>query len=53
MNGVSMRKDTNVVEQLGGQSVSKSFVSSLTMKLEPVVKEWANRPASESFFCVN
>ncbi|GKV67493.1 MULTISPECIES: IS256 family transposase [unclassified Sporosarcina] len=44
VNGVSTRKVTNVVETLCGQRVSKSFVSSLTAKLDPVVNEWANRP---------
>ena len=35
VNGVSTRKVTNIVEQLCGESVSKSFVSSLTQKLDP------------------
>ncbi len=34
VNGVSTRKVTNIVEQLCGESVSKSFVSSLTQKLD-------------------
>lgn len=50
VNGVSTRKVTNVVKQLCGENVSKSFVSSLTKKLDPVVKEWANRSLSESYF---
>ncbi|MCR2848239.1 transposase, partial [Heyndrickxia coagulans] len=37
INGVSTRKVTNVVEQLCGKNVSKSFVSSLTQKLDPIV----------------
>jgi putative transposase len=44
VNGVSTRKVKSVVEELCGESVSKSFVSSLTAKLDPIVKEWANRP---------
>lgn len=44
INGVSTRKITNIVEQLCGESVSKSFVSSLTEKLDPIVNKWANRP---------
>lgn len=44
VNGVSTRKVKQVVEALCGESVSKSFVSSLTAQLDPVVNEWANRP---------
>jgi len=44
VNGVSTRKVTNIVKQLCGENVSKSMVSSLTKKLDPIVKEWANRP---------
>lgn len=44
INGVSTRKVTNIVKQLCGKSVSKSFVSNLTKKLDPIVNEWANRP---------
>ncbi|MFC4410224.1 IS256 family transposase, partial [Chungangia koreensis] len=36
--------------ELCGQSVSKSFVSNLIEKLDPVVKEWANRPLSLSYY---
>lgn len=43
LQGVSTRRVTKIVEELVGQSVSASFVSSLTKKLDPVVKEWANR----------
>lgn len=50
VNGVSTRKVSNVVEQLCGQSVSKSFVSSLTAKLDPIVNEWANRPLNVMYF---
>ncbi|QQK74842.1 IS256 family transposase [Salicibibacter cibarius] len=44
VNGVSTRKVTKAVEELCGERVSKSFVSSLTEKLDPVVNEWAQRP---------
>ncbi len=44
VNGVSTRKITKIVEELCGESVSKSMVSNLTKKLDPVVNEWADRP---------
>ena len=44
VNGVSTRKVTNIMEELCGQSVSKSTVSNLTQRLDPVVKDWASRP---------
>lgn len=50
VNGVSTRKVKNVVEQLCGESVSKSFVSSLSKKLEPEVKEWAERSLNNEYF---
>lgn len=50
VNGVSTRKVKNVVQQLCGENVSKSFVSSLTKKLDPVVKEWANRSLGGTYF---
>ena len=50
VNGVSTRKVTNIVEQLCGESVSKSFVSSLTEMLDPIVKKWANRPLNVQYF---
>lgn len=50
VNGVSTRKVTNIVEQLCGETVSKSFVSSLTKKLDPVVNEWANRPLNTTYY---
>ena len=43
LQGVSTRRVTKIVEELVGQSVSASFVSSLTKKLDPIVKEWASR----------
>lgn len=50
INGVSTRKVTNIVEQLCGERVSKSFVSSLTEKLDPIVNKWANRPLNFQYF---
>ncbi|WP_212928125.1 transposase, partial [Oceanobacillus sp. J11TS1] len=50
INGVSTRKVTKVVEQLCGEKVSKSMVSELTKKLDPVVKEWANRPLDRQYY---
>lgn len=50
VNGVSTRKVKNIVQQLCGESVSKSFVSSLTEKLDPVVQAWANRPLNTTYY---
>jgi transposase-like protein len=50
VNGVSTRKVKNIVQQLCGESVSKSFVSSLTEKLDPVVNAWANRPLNTTYY---
>src|SRR5690625_3952131 len=50
ISGVSTRKVSNIVEQLCGTTVSKSFVSKLTAELDPMVKEWRNRSLSETEF---
>ncbi|MBP2243391.1 transposase-like protein [Cytobacillus eiseniae] len=50
VNGVSTRNVTKIVEQLCGENVSKSFVSNLTKKLDPVVNEWANRPLGVMYY---
>jgi putative transposase len=50
VNGVSTRKVTNIVEQLCGHKVSKSFVSTLTEKLDPIVNQWANRPLNTMYY---
>lgn len=50
ISGVSTRKASNIVEQLCGTSVSKSFVSKLTAELDPMVKEWRNRTLEETAF---
>ena len=44
VQGVSTRRVTKIVEELIGESVSPSFISSLTKKLDPIVKTWASRP---------
>ncbi|MBG9455667.1 transposase [Lysinibacillus sphaericus] len=49
INGVSTRKVTHIVEQLCGESISKSFVSSLTQKLDPIVNAWAKRPLNTTY----
>lgn len=50
INGVSTRKVTKVVEQLCGEKVSKSMVSEVTKKLDPIVKEWTERPLNKQFY---
>lgn len=50
IHGVSTRKVTHIVEQLCGEQVSKSFVSALTEKLDPIVKQWANRPLNVTYY---
>ena len=43
VNGVSTRKVTRIVEELCGESVSKSMVSSLCQQLDPVITGWNER----------
>ncbi len=50
VNGVSTRKVKNIVEQLCGEKVSKSFVSSLTEQLDPKVKKFAERPLNVEYY---
>lgn len=50
ISGVSTRKVSQIVEELCGKSVSKSFVSSLTAQLDPMVSEWQNRFLSDRSF---
>lgn len=47
MSGVSTRKVTQIVEELCGKTVAKSFVSDLATQLDPMVKEWQHRSLSE------
>lgn len=50
INGVSTRKVSNIVEQLCGESISKSLVSSLTQKLDPIVNDWSKRPLNVMYY---
>ncbi|MRX71110.1 IS256 family transposase [Bacillus lacus] len=50
VNGVSSRNVTKIIEQLCGESVSKSLVSNITKNLDPVVNEWANRPLNVMYY---
>lgn len=43
VSGVSTRKVSQVVKELCGKKVSKSFISDLTQQLDPMVKEWQYR----------
>jgi len=44
INGVSTRKIENITEELCGKTFSKSMVSDLCKKLDPVVYAFQNRP---------
>ena len=44
INGVSTRKIENITEELCGKSFSKSMVSDLCKKLDPVVEAFRKRP---------
>lgn len=44
INGVSTRKVTKVTEELCGVEFSKSTVSDLCKKLDPIVQAWNTRP---------
>lgn len=50
INGVSTRKVSKVVEKLCGEKVSKSMVSELTKTLDPIVKEWAEKPLDQQYY---
>lgn len=50
VQGVSTRKITDIVEQLCGENVSKSFVSSVTKELDPVIETFKNRSLTHSKF---
>lgn len=47
INGVSTRKVTRVVEELCGSSISKSSVSALCQRLDPIICEWKTRSLKE------
>lgn len=50
INGVSTRKVSQVTEELCGTEFSKSTVSELCKRLDPIVNAWNNRPLSDSQF---
>ncbi|UFJ39938.1 IS256 family transposase [Brevibacillus humidisoli] len=50
INGVSTRKVSQVTEELCGTEFSKSTVSDLCKRLDPIVTAWNNRPLSDSRF---
>lgn len=48
VNGVSTRKIKQVTEELCGTEFSKSTISDLCKRLDPIVREWNNRPLSDT-----
>src|SRR5699024_10826991 len=50
VNGVSTRKVSKIVEELCGETVSKSFVSEITKSLDPIVIYWRDRPLNVYYF---
>ena len=50
VSGVSTRKVSQIVEELCGKKVSKSFVSSLTQELDEIVKVWQWRSLAGSSY---
>ena len=50
VQGVSTRRVTKIVEELIGETVSASFISTLMKRLDPLVNEWANRKLDHSTF---
>ncbi len=50
VNGVSTRKVTQITEELCGTSFSKSTVSALCDRLDPLVTAWNERPLGEQEF---
>lgn len=50
VNGVSTRKVSQITEELCGTEFSKSTVSDLCKRLDPVVTAWNHRPLSDSRF---
>ena len=49
VNGVSTRKVENITEELCGKKFSKSTVSALCEKLDPVVKSFQTRPLENHY----
>jgi putative transposase len=50
VNGVSTRKVTQITEELCGTEFSKSTVSELCKRLDPVVTAWNNRPLHDTSY---
>lgn len=50
INGVSTRKVSQVTEELCGTEFSKSTVSDLCKRLDPIVTAWNNRNLADSHF---
>ncbi|AHD03997.1 transposase [Paenibacillus larvae subsp. larvae DSM 25430] len=50
VNGVSTRKVSQVTEELCGTEFSKSTVSDLCKRLDPIVTAWNNRSLADSLF---
>ena len=50
INGVSTRKVSQITEELCGTEFSKSTVSELCRKLDPLVNAWNNRDLSEKSY---
>ena len=50
INGVSTRKVSQITEELCGTEFSKSTVSELCKKLDPLVNAWNNRDLSEKSY---
>ncbi|MDN6244834.1 MAG: IS256 family transposase [Tetragenococcus koreensis] len=50
VQGVSTQKVTHIVEQLCGESVSKSFVSNTMKRLDPEIQAFKNRSLTYSSF---
>jgi putative transposase len=49
VNGVSTRKVAKITEELCGTEFSKSTVSELCKKLDPMVREWNERTLTEEY----
>lgn len=50
VTGVSTRKVTRIVEQLCGESVSKSFVSDIVTKLDPEIEAFKERSLTQTVY---
>lgn len=49
VQGVSTRKVSSIVETLCGESVSKSFISSLTKQLDEIVHDFLSQPITKRY----